>query len=311
MKKEEFNFVSSDELHRIHAIRWIPEGTVKGVLQICHGMSEYIDRYDEFACFMAEHGYVVTGHDYLGHGLSVKSKEELGFFADYLGNSKLISDIFKLKCLTGKEYSHVPYYIMGHSFGSLLTREFLTTYKDGIDGAVIMGTMNNSMIEAKIAKFLCYVTAMFHKSGMRYRSAFINNLSIGHFDSFFKEEDVRNAWVTSDEEERKKYNGDALCNFIFTVGAYKDLMDGLIEVNKKSNLESMRKDLPILMVSGEHDPVGNMGKGVKKLYKTYKKLGLNVRLKLYRGARHELLHERKKDKVFQEILCFIESTQNT
>ena len=138
--KHEFYYTSRDSVTKIHAIEWIPDGEVKGILQICHGMVEYIDRYDEFAKFMSGHGYYVVGHDHLGHGKSIQTEADLGYFDERKGNQYVIGDIYQLQEMTKKKYPDVPYFMLGHSMGSFLLRQYLTMYAGGLSGAVIMGT---------------------------------------------------------------------------------------------------------------------------------------------------------------------------
>lgn len=300
-RKLEFTFKSTDSNINIYATKWIPDGEVKAVLQITHGMTEMIERYDPFAKFLNEKGILVVGADMLGHGRTgANNNEDYGYFADYAGNWKLVSDIFRLKVIVKRDYPNVPYFLLGHSFGSLLTREYLNRYKDDIDGAIILGAMNKTNFEARTGKLLSRFFGLIHGS-MRYKSDFINDLALGNFNKPFKDENLRNAWLTRDSDIVTWYNHQPECTFIFSVGAYRDMFDGILEVNKPQNIERINKNLPILLMSGDNDPVGDMGKGVKKLYNTYKAAGLNVRIKLYHEYRHEILNEIGNEQVFNDI----------
>ena len=155
MMKHEFYYTSRDSVTKIHAIEWLPDRDIKGVLQICHGMVEYIDRYDEFAEFMSEHGYYVVGHDHLGHGKSIQTEADLGYFDERKGNQYVIGDIYQLQEMTRKKYPDVPYFMLGHSMGSFLLRQYLTMYAEGLAGVVIMGTGHQGMLT------LCAGTAVF------------------------------------------------------------------------------------------------------------------------------------------------------
>ena len=184
--KNEFYYPSKDGTTQIHAIEWIPEGKVVAVLQMCHGMVEHIDRYDEFARFLAEKGYYVVGHDHLGHGKSVTSKDKLGFFHESKGNTYVIGDIHHLRKITKKKYKDVPYFMLGHSMGSFLLRQYLGLYGDGISGAIVMGTGSKSNLLLTAGKVLCRIIAF--GRGWEYRSKLVNNMAFGGFNKKFSQE---------------------------------------------------------------------------------------------------------------------------
>ena len=306
--KQEFYYPSRDGKTQIHAIEWVPEGKIKGVLQICHGMVEYIDRYHEFSEYMSENGYYVTGHDHLGHGKSIQSEEELGYFDETRGNQYVIGDIQKLREMTMKKYPDAPYYILGHSMGSFLLREYLTMYGKGLDGAVIMGTGYQSALILNAGQLVCRVIAAF--KGWKHRSRFVDNLSFGSYNKRFEPSETTKDWITSDREKRQKYVEDPLCSYMFTLGAYYQMFEGMKVLTKKESLERIPKDLPILFVSGKDDPVGAFGKSVTKVYEKYKSAGIhNVSIHLYQGDRHEILNEVDREKVYHDILRWIETKE--
>ena len=306
--KQEFYYPSRDGKTQIHAIEWVPEGKIKGVLQICHGMVEYIDRYHEFAEYMSENGYYVTGHDHLGHGKSIQSEEELGYFDETRGNQYVIGDIQKLREMTMKKYPDAPYYMLGHSMGSFLLREYLTMYGKGLDGAVIMGTGYQSALILNAGQLVCRVIAAF--KGWKHRSRFVDNLSFGSYNKRFEPAETTKDWITSDREKRQKYVEDPLCSYMFTLGAYYQMFEGMKVLTKKESLERIPKDLPILFVSGKDDPVGAFGKSVTKVYEKYKSAGIhNVSIHLYQGDRHEILNEVDREKVYHDILRWIETKE--
>ena len=306
--KQEFYYPSRDGKTQIHALEWVPEGKIKGVLQICHGMVEYIDRYHEFAEYMSENGYYVTGHDHLGHGKSIQSEEELGYFDETRGNQYVIGDIQKLREMTMKKYPDAPYYMLGHSMGSFLLREYLTMYGKGLDGAVIMGTGYQSALILNAGQLVCRVIAAF--KGWKHRSRFVDNLSFGSYNKRFEPSENTKDWITSDREKRQKYVEDPLCSYMFTLGAYYQMFEGMKVLTKKESLERIPKDLPILFVSGKDDPVGAFGKSVTKVYEKYKSAGIhNVSIHLYKGDRHEILNEVDREKVYHDILRWIETKE--
>lgn len=298
--KREFYYPSRDGVTKIHAIEWIPEGEVTAVLQMCHGMVEYIDRYHEFADFLTKHGVYVVGHDHLGHGKSVVSQEKLGFFHETDGNAYVIADIQQLRMQTAKKYPGVPYFIMGHSMGSFLVRQYLGLYSGGLSGAIIMGTGEQPSLVVNAGKLVCKIIAAI--KGWDYRSKFVNNLAVGAY-----EKKMGAAWLSKNPENVKKYHEDPLCGFIFTVNAYYHMFSGIAKMNQQEKEGKVAKSLPLLFVAGKDDPVGNYGKGVENVYNKYKKCGYqDVQLKLYEEDRHEILNEEDKDVVFQDILAWLE-----
>jgi alpha-beta hydrolase superfamily lysophospholipase len=304
MKKNVFKYRSQDGVTEIHAIEWLPEREVVGVLQICHGMVEYIDRYDEFARYMTNRGFYVTGHDHLGHGQSIQSEEDHGYFQEQNGNRYVIGDIHMLRRKTEKRYPDVPYYMLGHSMGSFLLRQYLTRYGEGLTGAVIMGTGYQPAPVLWLGQTLCKIIAK--KKGWRYRSEFVNNLSFGAYNKRFEPGETSKEWITSDKEKLDQYVKDPLCSFMFTIGGYYQMFEGMKVLTRRADTERIPKNLPLLLVSGADDPVGDFGKGVRKVYAGYQKIGIrDVSMKLYQGDRHEILNETDRAKVYEDIYRWI------
>lgn len=305
--KDEFYYPSKDGNTEIHTIEWKPEGEVKAVLQLCHGMVEYMNRYDEFATFMCEQGYYVVGNDHLGHGKSVQSKSEYGYFEKKYGNACVIGDMHTLRQRSMKKYPDVPYFMLGHSMGSALLRQYIQLYGKGLAGAIIMGTpKEESKFTLCLGKFLCRVMSIV--KGWHFKSKTINNMAIGAYNKKFKPAMTRADWVTSDEEQLNKYVNDPLCSFTFTVNGYYHMFAGMLKMKRKENFAMVPKELPIYFVCGENDPVGGFGKGVSKLYHKYRKNGmLDVSIKMYPGARHELLNEVNREQVYKDLYGWLES----
>ena len=305
MMKKDFYYLSRDGKTQIHAIEWIPESEVRGILQICHGMVEYIERYEEFASYMCEHGYCVVGHDHLGHGKSINTEADYGYFPEQDGNRFVIGDIQQLRVMTEKEYPNLPYLMLGHSMGSFLLRQYLTMYGEGLAGAVIMGTGYQPMAVLVAGQLLCRITALF--KGWRYRSKFVDNLSFGGFNKRFEPSETARDWVTSDRKLRRKYVEDPLCMFRFTLGGYYQMFEGMKVLARKESIERIPKDLPILFTAGMDDPVGAFGKNVKKVYKKYKDAGIEkTAIKLYAGSRHEILNETNREQVYEDLYSWCE-----
>ena len=303
--RKEFYYPSRDKVTQIHGVEWIPEGEVKAVLQICHGMVEYVERYDGFASYLTDRGYYVVGHDHLGHGQSIQSEAEYGFFHETHGNQYVIGDIHRLREKTMKKYPDVPYFMLGHSMGSFLLRKYLTLYGNGLSGAIIMGTGHKSAAILTLGQLVCRVIATF--KGWKYRSNLVNNLGMGGFNKKFEPSDSKKEWVTSDTDIRKAYESDPLCSFIFTVNGYYHMFAGMKTLTKKVNMDRVPKELPVFFVAGADDPVGDFGKGVQKVYHKYIDAGMkDVQIKLYPGDRHEILNETDREQVMLDLYQWLE-----
>ena len=309
MTKREFTYPSTDGRTKIHAIEWIPDGEVKAVLQMCHGMVEYIDRYHDFATYLTDRGIYVVGHDHLGHGQSVCSAGEYGYFPQPDGNKLVIGDIHKLRMMTKEKYANVPYFMLGHSMGSFLLRQYLTMHSKGLAGAIIMGTGHQPLMILKAGQLVCKITAAV--KGWKYRSEFVNNLSFGSFNKKFEPAETPKDWVTSYKPIRDMYVKDPLTSFTFTVGGYYQMFEGMKVLDTKGSVDRIRKDIPVFFVAGEDDPVGDFGKGVQRIYEKYKSAGIkDTSIKLYKGDRHEILNEVDREQVYEDLYCWIVSKTN-
>ena len=307
MKKVHIQYLSHDHKTLIHAVRWIPDQEVKGILQISHGMVEFIERYEEFAEYMTKKGFLVTGNDHLGHGDSVRSKDQYGFFNEKNGNAVLLLDLYQLQRKTKELYPNVPYFLMGHSMGSFLARQYLCLYGKELDGAIIMGTGYHSRFEAKLGMRLTKMIAAI--KGWGYRSKFVNALAFGSYNRKFKPGRTDKDWLTKDEKIVDDYIKDERCQFLFTLNGYYNLFFSLAKLTNKDNIQKMPKNLPVLFVSGEDDPVGNFGKGVKKVVDTFKENGMKrVSCKMYPNDRHEILNELDRKKIYQDLYEWIQKT---
>ena len=303
--KQEFYYPSSDGLTQIHAIEWIPESEVRGILQIAHGMIEYIDRYDRFAQFMASQGFYVVGNDHLGHGKSVTDESQLGYIAKRNGNFRLLDDMKQLREQSQKKYPDIPFFILGHSMGSFLVREFIETCGAGIAGAILLGTgyypTPRLNVGIGLTAILCKV------KGDHSRSSIICNMAQGTYNASFEPGRTRSDWLTRDERIVDEYVSNPLNQFSFTVNGYNTLFRSIRYSELHNNLDRIPKDLPVLIASGENDPVGNFGKGPKIIAESYRATGIrDVTLILYPDDRHEILNELDKDTVYKDLLHWLE-----
>lgn len=316
---EEFQFKSSNGVNIVRGYIWKPIGKVKGIIQISHGMCEYVKRYDEFARYLAKNGYVVVGNDHLGHGSSAGSTQERGYFGKVPPLPGMDSGLFLVKDLhqTTKmiksHFLNIPYIIIGHSMGSFVLRRYLSIYGKDVDGAIILGTGNKNKIIVGSVKLFANIMEIF--KGDRFRSKLINNIIFGSYNKRIdaagyyttSNKGSKNSWLTTDEYIVNKYNSDENCNFIFTLNAFDGLFSLILSSVNKNNIKKIPKNLPVFIGAGQEDPVGNYGREVKKLYKLFKACGIsNVELKLYEGCRHEILNERIRKKVYSDLLNWID-----
>ena len=307
VKKQNFYFKSSNKTDRVHGICWIPQNKqVKAVLQIAHGMVEYIDRYDGFARFLCEKGYVVTGNDHIGHGDSVKSPEGWGYFSESEGFENILGDMRKIQNQFSQKYPDVPYYILGHSMGSFMTRAYLMKYGKTVSGAIIMGTGNQPLPVAMFGHVLTHMIAAV--KGWHYRSAFVNKMAFGSYNKKFQPSRTDFDWLTRDTDIVDAYIAEPRCQFVFTLNGYHELFRALIYIGKKKNIEKLPKDLPVLFISGSKDPVGGFGSGVDKVCESWENAGMSaVSLKLFEDGRHEILNEVNRDEVYEYLYEWLEN----
>lgn len=307
MVKEEFYYDSRDGVSKLHAVRYTPDNDeeIRCVVQIVHGMAEYAERYGEFAEYLTTKGIVVTGEDHMGHGKSVGKDGKFGYFCEQDPATVLVRDVHRLKKATQELYPNVPYIIMGHSMGSFIARNYMFRYGTGISGTVIMGT---GMPDKRLM-LLAKTVAGVQKAvlGSRHVSELIGGLVFGKYNERIEKPRTDFDWLSRDPEQVGKYIADPMCGFTFTVNGFSTLFELILRLHVADNLERIPKKLPVLMVSGTADPVGDYGKGVQKAYDMLKDAGLeNIRLRMYEGARHELLHETNRSAIAQDIYLWIE-----
>lgn len=304
MRKEEFSFLSACGNTQIHGVSYIPQTPVRAILQITHGMVEYIERYEEFATYLTSHGFLVTGHDHLGHGFSVNSREDWGYFCKKNGNQVLIDDIYQLMKLTKTKYPSLPYFLLGHSMGSFYARQFLCSHGSQLTGAIIMGTGFQPAFLVSMGKFLCSFIALF--KGWKYRCTFVDNMAFGSYNKKFLPARTSRDWLSKDEKKVDEYLAEPRCNFTFTLNAYYNMFHGISTLYKKEFLSRIPKNLPLFFVSGSEDPVGDFSKGVKAAADSLKEVGLtNITLKLYENDRHEILNEIDRQVVYEDLLSWL------
>ncbi len=301
---KEISLPSKDGVHKLHVVIWEPSQEVKAVVQISHGMTEMIMRYDHFARFLNEKGFLVIGNDHLGHGQTAGCDEDLGYFCPKNMSKTVVADLYLVTKYAKKKYPNVPYFLLGHSMGSFMARRYIMTYGKGLTGAIIVGTGRKSKLVLMTGKVTAALIELF--KGSRYRSKFLKQVSFGSFNNHAKAEGIGGNWLTKDEKIVAFCESNKYCNFSFTVNGYKTLFDVLSFIQNKKNIQKIPKKLPIFMIAGTEDPVGDYGTGVKKVFGQYKQSGIeDISMKLYKGDRHEILNELDKAVVYNDVYQWI------
>lgn len=298
--REEFYVNSSDKVHMIHGYRWYdPEKGIRGVLQMVHGMLEYIERYDELARYMASEGYFVVGHDHLGHGDSVDSPSELGYVGAQ-GAVLWLKDIELVRKMAVSYAPAAPFILLGHSMGSFLVRRYLIYHGERVDGAVIMGTGHQPALLVKAGLGITYLSML--RRGSRGCSRLLNNMTCRGFAKRYPDNAHTGSWMSRDPQVLITALADPKMNYEFSLNAFEALFRTVEEVVDIRRAARMPKELPLLILSGDKDPVGDNGKGVRRFAAMLKKLRMkDVTFRLYPENRHELIHDLDKRQVMEDI----------
>ena len=300
MVRNEFTFLSADGKTPIHAVEWLPEGQARAVLQISHGVSEYILRYEPFAEYLTARGFAVAGHDHLGHGQSVAEGSARLYFGPRGSWNWVVDDIDQRRNLAKAKFPQVPYFLMGHSMGSFLARTYLIRYPGAVDAAVIMGT--GQMSPAIIAGGKAVAAEEAHRMGEDQTSSLVDKLAFGAYNKRFAPNRTGFDWLSLNQDNVDRYMADPLCGGNATIGLFREMLGGLSFIAKPENLKRMNLNIPVLFISGEMDPVGDCGKGVKRAFESFRKAGVrDVSLKLYPELRHEILNETCRETVYEDI----------
>lgn len=304
--KRVFDVTSSDGIHTLAGVVYIPDGKIRGFFHVVHGMTEYIARYNRFMKDLAKEGYLCFGYDHLGHGETVREESELGYIAKRDGWKLLVRDVKVFSDAVMAVYGKkgMPYYLMGHSMGSFIARLAAETYVHP-DGLIIMGTGGPNPVAGAGLALIGGIKCV---RGDKHISPLLDKVAFGSYNDRFgggSAEDP-NPWLTTDASVRERYNRDPLCTFKFTVSAMGDLIKLTKNANRGAWYKKLSVRIPILLVSGEEDPVGDYGNGVRMVEKKLKATQHDVECILYAGARHEILNDFTYDAVKRDILEFLE-----
>lgn len=297
-----FTFPSSHEGQPIHAATYYPPTEEPiAIIQLVHGLSEHIGRYADLAEHLASQGYLVVGHDHLGHGKTAEAHGTFGFFSPQQGWNHVVNDVATLQQTIAQQYPTLPYLLLGHSMGSFIARTYLLTHSQDIDGCILSGTGQQPapllLAGYTLARLLRKI------KGGEKRSPFLYNLSMGAYNRSFHPNRTTADWISRDEAYVDNYLSDPMCQFSPTIGMFHDLFFGLRIISKAIPKGTIPKELPIYLFSGEKDPVGDFGKGVQRVYDGLIAAGVaNVSMKLYENGRHEMHHETNKEEVISDLL---------
>lgn len=296
---------SKDGVHKLHVVLWETTQKPRAVLQISHGMVEFIERYDDFAAYLNQNGIAVIGNDHLGHGHTAKKEEEYGYFCPQNMSETVVADLHSVTQYAKECYPKVPFFLLGHSMGSFMARRYCMTYPEELTGAIISGTGSQPKAVITMGKAVCGLLKLV--KGEHYRSEFVRKTSFGSFNKRIQPRRTENDWLTKDEAIVDWYNANKLCTFHFTLNGYQTLFDVLTFIQKRENIDKIPNTLPMYMIAGQEDPVGAYGKGVKAIYQKYRDKGMeDITLKLYPEDRHEILNELDREQVYQDILHWVE-----
>lgn len=303
---KEFRFFSDVDNLEIDCMAVIPEGKIKGVVQLVHGMCEYKERYCDFMKYLAEKGFLCVIHDHRGHGKSVETDEDLGYFYEG-GSEALVEDIHQLTEIVKEhlnQQTKMPYILLGHSMGSLAVRCYIKKYDKDIDKLIVVGSPSKPAGTAfglKIAKMIDRIR------GGHAHSKLLDYMVINSpYEKRFRSEGLLHAWVCSDREVVERYNQDSHCNYCFTVNGYLELIKLMRQTYDTEGWRVENPEMPILFLSGRDDPCNispeQYGKSVRFLRdRGYR----HVKAVLYREMRHEVLNEKDKKWVYKHIYDFI------
>lgn len=271
------------------------------VIQIAHGMAEHSERYHDFARTLSNHGYIVYANDHRGHGQTGKQNDLMGHFSEKNGFERAVDDLYAINQQIKTDHPELPLVLLGHSMGSFLVRRFIQRYQTDIDAVILSGTSFSKGIVGKIGRLIAKIEI--RRLGAKSESKLMDQLSFGQYNKGLPESE---SWLSRDAEAVAAYHNDPLCGFISTAKFYDDLLYGIEKIHQRTEIAKVKKNLPLYIMSGAADPVGDYGKGIHRVVKQYKQHGIQlIELKLYPEARHELLFETNRNQVVSDLLSWL------
>ncbi|MEI2825160.1 MAG: alpha/beta hydrolase [Dermatophilaceae bacterium] len=298
--------VNAADSTRLHVYRWSPESEPKAVVLIAHGMAEHAGRYARFAERLTEAGYDVYAVDHRGHGKTAGSVDKVGYFADKDGFEKVVEDLYAVTRTISEDHPELPVFLFGHSMGSILSRAYAIAHSSTISGLVLTGAGGDPGLLGRVGAVVAFAEGTIR--GRRSRSPLLDAMSFGKFNDAFKPTRTKFDWLSRDRTEVDLYIADPYCGAVFTTGFFGDLLHGLAVVNDPANVAKIRHDLPVLLASGDKDPVGDNGKGVNQVAEQLREAGVaSVTVTLYPNARHEILNETNRDEITSDIIHWLDA----
>ena len=299
------HYYPSSGAGQIHSCRWTPEEQPRAVVQIVHGIAEFVERYDDFARFLNSQGYLVVAEDHMGHGQSIGKEGIRGYF--HGGWFAAVEDTMQLMKATMAEYPGIPYVLFGHSMGSFMARTILAKYPDsGISAAVICGTGWQPAPVLKLGKGVAKLVC--GRGGEEKPNEKLQGIVFGGYNKRVERPRTPYDWLTRDAKIVDDYIAHPLCGFTASAGLLRDMLSGMEYIQERNHLARMKKELPVLFIAGEDDPVGNYGKGVAQAAEAFRRAGMTqVAVKLYPLGRHEILNEINKEEVYRDVARWMET----
>lgn len=301
---EQFELLSVDQATWLKGYHW-PCEDPQSVLQVSHGMAERLLRYQPLADYLNKQKIVMIGHDHLGHGASIHT-DPPGYFHDKTLKHGLVQDLYQVTQWGKNKYPNLPFFILGHSMGSFILRNYLYEFGEKLTGAILVGTGQQPLWLTRFGQQSAKLLGKIQ--GEKHPSKLIDQLAFGNMNRKIHNKKTNKDWLVSLPEEVTAYLADPDCGFLFTLNGYQELFSLIIRAQEPEEINKIPKELPLLFLSGKADPIGDFGKGVMKAASTYQAAGMKqVTVRLYEKARHELLNEAQKSTVFNDISKWMEN----
>jgi len=303
MRSADFTFRTVDGFTlQVHG--WLVDEP-KAIVQVLHGMAEHSARYERLARALADAGYSTYAHDHRGHGRSIPEGGVPGHKADHDGWNRIVEDAHGVNREIAKRHPNVPIVILGHSMGSFVLQQLLFEHPDDMVAAALSGSNGKPPPIALLGKLVARIERA--RVGRRNPSPIMQKLTFEEYNKAFAPNRTEFDWLSRDTEEVDKYVADPLCGFAVSTQVWIDMLAALDRISNPRNVARVRKSIPLYLFAGDKDPVGDFGKGVKRLYDAYKRAAVfDVRMKLYPDARHEGLNETNRQEVTNDLIAWLD-----